>query len=75
MQSIGEWLDLDYPPSLVHNFRNYENFAISGNMMRWRESEDEIRLDERWKEEFPAPYRALVGMLARPFHELCGYSP
>jgi hypothetical protein len=74
MRSVGEWLELDYSPSLVHNFRNYENFAISGNMMRWRESEDEIRLDERWKREFPAPYRALVGALARPFHALCGYS-
>jgi hypothetical protein len=73
MQSLGDWLGLDYPAELVHTFNQYENFAISGNMMRWRESDDDIRLDERWKTEFPAPYRSLVRALTAPFHTLCGY--
>jgi hypothetical protein len=73
MVSIGAWLELDYRPELIHEFKQYENFAISGNMMRWRESDDEIRLDERWKTEFPAVYRAIVEALAGPFRSLVGY--
>jgi hypothetical protein len=74
MEAIGEWLGVDYPPELVHNFKDYENFAISGNMMRWRESDDDIRLDERWKSRLPVAYQHLVHMLTVPFRRFCGYT-
>lgn len=75
LQSIGEWLDLDYNPALVEDFREHENHAISGNMMRWREQDDSIRLDERWKRNLPSPNRQLVAAITRPFVEYCGYGP
>jgi len=74
MKEIGEWIGVDYPKSRVHDFKKYDNYAISGNMMRWRESDDEIRLDERWKREFSRPYQALVYGFSRPFFDVCGYS-
>jgi hypothetical protein len=74
MEAIGEWLGVDYSPDLVHNFKDYENFAISGNMMRWRESDDDIRLDERWKTELPGVYQHLVHGLTVPFRRFCGYA-
>jgi len=73
MHAIGEWLGVDYEPERAANFRDYENYAISGNMMRWRESEDKIRLDERWKESLPTVYQKLVGMLTSPFRTSAGY--
>jgi hypothetical protein len=73
MTAIGDWLGITYPPDLVHHFRSYDNFAISGNMMRWRESERTIRLDERWKRDFPKPYQLLVELLAGPFRSVVGY--
>lgn len=71
--SLGRWLGIKYPPSLVHDFRNYENFAISGNMMRWRESDTKICLDERWKADLPALYARFIYLSSRPFFHLCGY--
>lgn len=73
MVEIGNWLGLDYPPALTEQFKQYENFAISGNMMRWRDSNDSIRLDERWKTEFPVGYRQIVYALTAPFRSYVGY--
>ena len=73
LADLGEWIGVDYPSKLVHDFREYENFAISGNMMRWRETDDEIRLDERWKSDFPLPYVEFVNIVTRPFRAYCGY--
>jgi hypothetical protein len=73
MATLGKWLGIEYDPERVHKFRDYENFAISGNMMRWRESEDDIRLDERWKRELPALYACFIDLIASPFRRVCGY--
>jgi hypothetical protein len=74
MRAIGDWLGVDYKPERAANFRNYENFAISGNMMRWRDNEDTIKLDERWRESLPAVYRKLVGLVTSPFRTSVGYT-
>jgi hypothetical protein len=74
MMDIGDWLGLDYPPELTEQFKQYENFAISGNMMRWRDSNDSIRLDEKWKTELPAGYRHIVYTLTAPFRSYIGYA-
>jgi hypothetical protein len=73
MQSIGDWLDLDYDPSRVDTFREYENHALSGNMMRWRESEEDIYYDESWRQHLPAPIARLIFLLTSPFARHCGY--
>lgn len=73
MQSIGDWLGLDYDPSRVDTFREYENHALSGNMMRWRESEENIYYDESWRQHLPTPIARLVFLLAGPFARHCGY--
>jgi peptidoglycan/xylan/chitin deacetylase (PgdA/CDA1 family) len=73
MVSIGDWLGLDYAPELVDTFREYENFAISGNMMRWRASDEDIELDERWKRHLPEVYKALISQVTAPFKTVCGY--
>jgi hypothetical protein len=74
LQAIGEWLDVRYPPERVAKFRDYENFAISGNMMRWRENDDKIRLDQRWKNQLPSVYEKFVHLVTRPFQVYCGYA-
>jgi hypothetical protein len=74
LQAIGKWLGVDYPSERVSKFREYENFAISGNMMRWRENDDQIRLDQRWREQLPIGYRRFIRWAARPFHAYCGYA-
>ena len=73
LTQLGNWLGVKYSPSLVHDFRKYENFAISGNMMRWRESDSEINLDERWKSDLPSSYARFIRLATQPFHTLCGY--
>jgi len=73
MKALGQWLGLEYSPTRVHNFRDYENHALSGNFMRWRDSEDEIRLDESWKRNLPSHYAAFVRLVTKPFERICGY--
>jgi hypothetical protein len=73
MQSIGDWLGLDYDPSRVDTFREYENHALSGNMMRWRASEEDIYYDESWRQHLPTPIARLVYLLTKPFARHCGY--
>jgi hypothetical protein len=73
MQSIGDWLALDYNPSRVETFREYENHALSGNMMRWRESEEQIYYDESWKQNLPSSISRIIALLSRPFASQCGY--
>ena len=74
LRAIGEWLGVEYAPERVSKFREYENFAISGNMMRWRENDDRIRLDQRWRKQLPIVYRKFVSWSTRPFHAYCGHA-
>lgn len=73
LKNLGAWLGLDYDPDLVHTFRDYENHAVSGNMMRWRERDDAIRLDQRWKRNFPLAYTRFISATTWPFLGYCGY--
>lgn len=71
LEMIGEWLDLDVSSVSGRSLRTYENHALSGNKMRWEDTE--VRLDERWKDEFPAVHRRLVRLVARPLASSLGY--
>lgn len=73
MQALVDWLNLDYSRQLTRAFRDYENHAISGNAMRWRNSDDEIRLDERWKRDLSMAQSKLVRQLTYPFLQYCRY--
>ncbi|MCS4194425.1 hypothetical protein GGP50_002651 [Salinibacter ruber] len=73
LQSIGEWVGIEYDPDLVSTFREYDNHAISGNMMRWRRSEDDIRLDESWKANLAPLASRLIMALTAPVASACGY--
>jgi hypothetical protein len=73
MQTIGDWLGLDYDPELTHTFREYENHALSGNMMRWRDTEEEIYYDESWRQNLPVAISHLIKLLTKPFATACGY--
>ncbi|MCS4188208.1 hypothetical protein GGP48_002922 [Salinibacter ruber] len=73
LQSLAGWLGLNYDPERVDTFREYENHALSGNMMRWRETDEGIYYDERWKKELPGPIRRLITAMTKPFADSCGY--
>jgi len=73
MQAIGDWLRLDYDLARVDTFREYENHALSGNMMRWRASEEKIYYDESWRQHLPGAVARLIAVLTRPFAATCGY--
>lgn len=74
MQAIGAWLGLDYDASLIDSFREHENHALSGNMMRWRESEEDIYYDESWKRHLSPAVARFIKEATKPFASFCGYS-
>lgn len=73
MNGLTDWLGLEDAGDLTQRFRDYENHAVSGNALRWRDSDDEIRLDRRWERELPIAYKKLIGTVTRPFLRYCGY--
>lgn len=74
LQGVGEWLGLDYSSELVGNFRQHENHAVSGNMMRWREKKSTIRFDERWKNELRPVHAKLIRKLSSPFLRVVNFT-
>ena len=73
MNEITDWLGLEKDGNLTQQFRDYENHAVSGNAMRWRDSDDEIRLDRRWRRQLPEAYSQFISTVTRPFLQYCGY--
>lgn len=72
-RTIASWLDLDPVEALDRGFRTYENHAVSGNPMRWEDT-DEIRLDDRWRSRLPATFEGLSWMLTFPWAHRYGYT-
>lgn len=68
---LGEWLRVDFPRWEGKVFRAYTNHAISGNKMRWQDTE--IRLDERWKSELRVLHRGLTRLITSPLSRSLGY--
>ena len=64
LASIGDWLDLEFPTTLVDDFRKLPNHAVSGNKMRWQSSG--IRLDDRWRTALPKPYAFAIWAITWP---------
>lgn len=73
LEVLAKWLNLNPRPELVNSFREYENHAVSGNAMRWRDSEEEIRLDERWRQKLPVERSRFIRVFTAPFLGYCGY--
>jgi hypothetical protein len=73
MNEITDWLGLEKDGNLTRRFRDYENHAVSGNAMRWQDSDDEIRLDQRWKQQLPQAYGKFIDVVTCPFLQYCGY--
>jgi hypothetical protein len=69
MASLGKWLGVDPTGFATEEFRQQENHAIAGNLMRWRAGE--IRLDGKWQRGLPTTHQnaiwALSGALARKY--------
>ncbi len=70
-RALSEWLDLEFPPWDGRTFRSYENHAISGNEMRWEDTE--VELDTRWRHQLPDLHRRVTGLITAPLAARLGY--
>lgn len=70
-RDLGGWLELEFPGWSGHTFRAYENHAISGNEMRWEDTE--VELDTRWKQDLPDLHRRLTRLITAPLAARLGY--
>lgn len=68
---LGNWLGLEASGFATSDFRDIENHAVSGNKMRWEDTE--IRLDDRWKQLLPKTYAQIVYGLTWPVRKQLGY--
>ena len=62
---------IEFQPSML-DFRS-ERHNLGGNPMRFRDSETEIRLDERWKDESTAPDLRVFDRVAGRLNRRLGY--
>ena len=69
MKAIMEWLQVPHNEIDYSQFRKYENHAIAGNPMRWKDSN--IRLDEKWRDNLSLNKARFIwlitGFLARGY--------
>lgn len=68
---LGRWLAIDFPEWEGKSFRAYTNHALSGNKMRWEDTE--IRLDTRWKRHMSATNRLLSRVVTFPVAQALGH--
>lgn len=70
MHSLGRWLGVEPTGFIIKGFRQEENHAVAGNLMRWQTAE--IRLDDRWRQSLPTAEQkviwAMCSPLARTYH-------
>jgi len=69
--SLSQWLDAEFVNDLKASFREQENHAVSGNLMRWQKTD--IKLDEKWKKHLPRTCRNIVEVITRPLSRAYGY--
>jgi hypothetical protein len=69
--ALGKWLDLEFLEYLSEGFRAAENHAVSGNAMRWQDTD--ICLDDSWRKLLPRRHARLVWMLTRTMARRLGY--
>ena len=70
LDGLCDWLDLPRGP-YTEGFRRHGH-ALAGNAMRWRD--DEVRLDERWRQELPERTARGVWTLTAPLGRRWGYA-
>lgn len=70
-EEMEDWLGLDLPDWSDRTFRAYENHAISGNEMRWEDTE--VRLDGRWRRRLPSFHRSVARVIGAPLAGRLGY--
>lgn len=62
LNGCAEWLRLSEIAGGESMIREYTNHAVSGNEMRWEDTE--VRLDERWKYQLEDQYKRIVWSIA-----------
>lgn len=71
MSVLGNWLGLEASGFSSSDFRDIENHAVSGNKMRWEDTE--IQLDDKWKWLLPKTYAWAVYGLTWPVRKWLAY--
>ncbi len=71
LKSVFEYIKLDSPINTILNKTGYHN--IGGNPMRFRTNEQEIRLDEKWKNEITADEARIFEKIAGRMNRAFGY--
>ena len=66
-------LDLTYEPDML-DFRQRNRHNIGGNPMRFRQHEQSIRIDERWRRELSREDLATFNRIAGRMNEYLGYA-
>jgi len=61
---LSSEIQLDIDCSVHRDFRAKQNFAVSGNKMRWENRP--IQLDERWCKELPTVVKWIVRLITSP---------
>jgi hypothetical protein len=70
---VCDFLGTEFEPAMLR-FRSHPWFGISGNRMS-RSGSEEIRLDEKWRENLPRRERVLFELLGGPLNRFYGYKP
>lgn len=71
LERLGDWLQVEARELTPESFRDKENHAISGNPMRWLDTE--IALDQKWLRNLPHGYARLIWFAARRQAKSYGY--
>ncbi|MFB6212831.1 MAG: hypothetical protein ABEI53_03405, partial [Candidatus Magasanikbacteria bacterium] len=61
LQSLAQWLNLEYIEGCENDFNKTESHALSGNRMR--QTATDIKLDESWKDNLPKHLQKLTWSL------------
>ena len=71
LEKVCSFLKLEYRPEML-NFRD-DRHNLGGNPMRFRSSEQQIRLDERWREEMPSDALEVFNKTGARLNRKLGY--
>jgi hypothetical protein len=72
MIELSQKLHINTASYVENQFRDKENYAISGNKSRWENRT--IRLDERWKSKMPKLYQKVIKKVLSPFMKKYKYN-
>ncbi len=71
LQKVSNCLGITLKPKSETDFRSMNNYAVSGNKMRWQNTP--IKLDEKWRSCLPQKYQQMVWILTGLTAKKYGY--